>query len=77
VFLWHWKSYKNTRFFYCSKGDGIGGVVDDYAFSCMHGHRWGGQRQNFWNEKYFFEHALTYKDSKNRSAGRRPAKRFL
>ena len=46
VFLQHLKSCKNTRFLY---SEFTGGVVDDYAFSCIYGHFRDRQRQHRWN----------------------------
>ena len=46
VFLQHLKSCKNTRFLY---SEFTGGVVDDYAFSCIYGHFRDRQGQHRWN----------------------------
>ena len=46
VFLQHLKGCKNTRFLY---SEFTGGVVDDYAFSCIYGHFRDRQRQHRWN----------------------------
>lgn len=46
VFLQHLKGCKNTRFLY---NEFTGGVVDDYAFSCIYGHFRDRQRQHRWN----------------------------
>lgn len=46
VFLQHLKSCKNTRFLY---SEFTGGVVDDYAFSCIYGHFRDRQGQYRWD----------------------------
>ena len=46
VFLQHLKGCKNTRFLY---SEFTGGVVDDYAFSCIYGHFRDRQGQHRWN----------------------------
>ena len=46
VFLQHMKGCKNTRFLY---SEFTGGVVDDYAFSCIYGHFRDRQGQHRWN----------------------------
>ena len=46
VFLQHLKGCKNTRFLY---SEFTGGVVDNYAFSCIYGHFRDRQGQYRWN----------------------------
>ena len=46
VFLQHLKGCKNTRFLY---SEFAGGVVYDYAFSCIYGHFRDRQGQHRWN----------------------------
>ena len=46
VFLQHLKGCKNTRFLY---SEFTGGVVDDYAFSCIYGHFRDRYGQHRWN----------------------------
>ena len=46
MFLQHLKGCENTRFLY---SEFTGGVVDDYAFSCIYGHFRDRQRQHRWN----------------------------
>ena len=46
MFLPHWKGCKNTRFLY---SEFTGGVVDDYALSCIYGHFRDRQGQHRWN----------------------------
>ena len=46
VFLQHLKGCKNTRFLY---SEFTGGVVDDYAFSCIYGHFRDRQGKHRWN----------------------------
>lgn len=46
VFLQHLKGCKNTRFLY---SEFTGGIVDDYAFSCIYGHFRDRYGQHRWN----------------------------